>query len=139
MTTKHVLTPVRLTPEQDEVALRVLNAVDKLAGCYDGMQSMKRDHPRAEFRRKVWVRFRAVTSTDSQEPKEFVIEPWSRNLGRGGAAVLFPAELNFTRGEICLNPDAESLQWRSFVVAKVRQVLYDFWEYGLKFEGTGDS
>ncbi len=131
--------PIRLTAEEEELTLRVLNSLDKLAACYEDQQTVKRDHPRHHFRQKVLVHIPNDPTDDARfqkNPEGFAFETWSRNLSRGGISIVFPTELQFAWGRICLSPAADQLRWQKFSLAHSSQLLHDFWEYGLRFVGN---
>jgi hypothetical protein len=65
--------------------------------------------------------------------------PASRNLSSGGISLLFPGQIKFERGIVCLNPTQERKRCVYMSVKRVRRVSQEFWEYGLQFEGMLDE
>jgi hypothetical protein len=108
---------------------RVMDTLDKWDERLSGHYAPQRKHQRNDVRLPVDVRI----PVPGMEPQ--AIAAWMRNVSSGGMSFVSQAKFDDKKILVGLKMDGVNESWFHGEVMRAREVVDDFWEYGIAFRG----
>ncbi len=112
---------------------RVLDTLDKMDERLTDHYAPQRKHSRTGVRRPVTVRIPAIGS-DGQ-PAPVTVNGWMRNVSPGGMSFICDAKIEAERLFVGFHLDGVNEVWYHAEVKRAREVVDEYWEYGVAFRG----
>lgn len=123
------------TPQKtdDELAIDILEMLDRWDARLNGHQNQKREHSRVPFRSRILIEFPELADFESVSDDEAQLRVWARNLSPAGVCFLHRGSIESRKIVICLDPDGDAQHRYIAKIVRERKLQDDFHEYGAVF------
>lgn len=121
---------------EEQLAVRVLDILDRWDARLQGHQNQKREFPRSKYRAQVTIYLSESNSLAGECAESMQLHVWARNISQAGLAFIYRGQIEAEKVVVCLDPDTGGRMWFQAEIVRSRQVHNEYHEYGIRFTGS---